>query len=40
MEGQVQFIQVPNSDPPRFIPVIKVADNAKVAKTPAKSEYE
>jgi hypothetical protein len=40
VKGQIQFIQVPDSSPPRYIPVIKVMDNADVTKGLPKSEYE
>jgi hypothetical protein len=40
VEGQVQFIPVPNTTPTRYIPVIKVADNKDIKKTPPKGEYE
>lgn len=40
VEGQIQFVKIPNSDPPRYLPLVKVADNAKVARTEAKNIYE
>lgn len=39
VEGQIQFVRIPNSDPPRFVPVVK-ADNAKVNRVEAKNPYE
>jgi hypothetical protein len=38
VKGQLQFLRVQGQD--RFIPVIMVANNRDVAKTPPKSEYE
>lgn len=39
IKGQVQFLPVPNTSPPRYIPVIKV-DNADIKKVELKSIYE
>jgi len=40
VKGQIQFLPVPDTTPTQYIPVIKVADNSDIVKTPAKSEYE
>jgi uncharacterized membrane protein YcgQ (UPF0703/DUF1980 family) len=42
VKGQIQFLPIPNSSPLRYIPVIKVADNADVVKLKdtGESDYE